>query len=52
MFPLRLATDLDLPALLADLPPPKPIKVVVSEAGASVYSASEAAAAEFPGLDV
>jgi len=27
-------------------------KVVVSEAGASVYSASELAAAEFPGLDV
>jgi uncharacterized protein len=27
-------------------------KVVVSEAGASVYSASEAAAREFPGLDV
>jgi uncharacterized protein len=31
---------------------PKPLKVIVSEAGASVYSASEAAAAEFPGLDV
>lgn len=27
-------------------------KIVVSEAGASVYSASELAAAEFPGLDV
>ena len=27
-------------------------KIVVSEAGASVYSASEAAAKEFPGLDV
>ncbi|GAB4064486.1 RNA-binding transcriptional accessory protein [Ancylobacter sonchi] len=42
--------------LLADLPAaegrPKPIKVVVSEAGASVYSASELAAAEFPTLDV
>ncbi|KFC64971.1 RNA binding S1 [Bosea sp. LC85] len=38
--------------MLGDLPPPKPIKVVVSEAGASVYSASERAAAEFPGLDV
>lgn len=38
--------------LLGDLPPPKPIKVVVSEAGASVYSASEQAAAEFPDLDV
>ena len=30
----------------------KPVKVVVSEAGASVYSASELAAAEFPDLDV
>ncbi|CAA0109393.1 Protein YhgF [Starkeya nomas] len=38
--------------MLGDLPPPKPIKVVVSEAGASVYSASEQAAAEFPQLDV
>jgi uncharacterized protein len=34
------------------LPAPKPIKVTVSEAGASVYSASETAAAEFPDLDV
>ncbi|MFC5385836.1 Tex family protein [Aquamicrobium segne] len=31
---------------------PKPTKVIVSEAGASVYSASPAAAAEFPDLDV
>jgi uncharacterized protein len=31
---------------------PKPVKVVVSEAGASVYSASELAAKEFPDLDV
>ncbi|MEW9807177.1 Tex family protein [Mesorhizobium sp. ZMM04-5] len=38
--------------LLADMPAPKPTKVIVSEAGASVYSASELAAAEFPGLDV
>ncbi len=39
--------------LLAVLPgPEKPVKVVVSEAGASVYSASELAAREFPGLDV
>ncbi|MDV7144824.1 Tex family protein [Tropicimonas sp. TH_r6] len=38
--------------LLGDLPAPKPTKVVVSEAGASVYSASELAAKEFPGLDV
>ncbi|MDH2326077.1 Tex family protein [Cereibacter sp. SYSU M97828] len=32
--------------------PEKPVKVIVSEAGASVYSASELAAKEFPGLDV
>lgn len=38
--------------MLGDMPAPKPIKVVVSEAGASVYSASAAAAAEFPNLDV
>lgn len=38
--------------MIAVLPPPKPIKVVVSEAGASVYSASEAASLEFPNLDV
>jgi uncharacterized protein len=38
--------------LLALLPAPKPTKVVVSEAGASVYSASETAATEFPNLDV
>jgi uncharacterized protein len=31
---------------------PKPIKVMVNEAGASVYSASEVAIAEFPELDV
>jgi len=31
---------------------PKPTKVVVSEAGASVYSASELASREFPDLDV
>ena len=30
----------------------KPLKVIVSEAGASVYSASELAAREFPDLDV
>ncbi len=30
----------------------KPTKVIVSEAGASVYSASETAAREFPNLDV
>lgn len=38
--------------MLANLPAPKPTKVIVSEAGASVYSASEAASAEFPNLDV
>ena len=38
--------------MLANLPAPKPTKVVVSEAGASVYSASETAAKEFPNLDV
>jgi uncharacterized protein len=43
----RLVAD-----MLADLPAPKPTKVIVSEAGASVYSASETAAAEFPDLDV
>jgi uncharacterized protein len=45
-------TDRVVSDLLADMPPPKPIKVVVSEAGASVYSASATAAAELPGLDV
>lgn len=46
----RLVAD-----MLSDMPAdagPKPLKVIVSEAGASVYSASAAAAAEFPGLDV
>ena len=39
--------------LLAVLPgSEKPVKVIVSEAGASVYSASELAAREFPDLDV
>jgi uncharacterized protein len=38
--------------LLSHLPGEKPVKVIVSEAGASVYSASELAAREFPGLDV
>jgi protein Tex len=37
---------------IAALPGHKPIKVVVSEAGASVYSASAKAAAEMPDLDV
>lgn len=43
----RLVAD-----LLSDMPAPKPTKVIVSEAGASVYSASETAASEFPNLDV
>jgi uncharacterized protein len=38
--------------VIKGLPAPAPTKVVVSEAGASVYSASERAAAEMPGLDV
>jgi uncharacterized protein len=39
--------------LLAVLPgAEKPVKVIVSEAGASIYSASELAAREFPDLDV
>ena len=45
-------TDRLAAALIASLPTQKPTKVVVSEAGASVYSASELAAREFPGLDV
>ncbi len=43
----KMVTD-----LLALLPGEKPAKVIVSEAGASVYSASELAAKEFPDLDV
>ncbi len=43
----KLVTD-----MLAVLPGEKPTKVIVSEAGASVYSASELAAREFPDLDV
>ncbi|SFK62721.1 Tex family protein [Methylocapsa palsarum] len=43
----RLAAE-----VIAALPGSKPAKVVVSEAGASVYSASAGAAAEMPGLDV
>ncbi|MEI2415704.1 Tex family protein [Orrella sp. JC864] len=38
--------------LMAALPELKMHRIVVSEAGASVYSASELAAAEFPDLDV
>ncbi len=47
----KLVADLlaQLPASASGI---KPTKVIVSEAGASVYSASERAAAEFPNLDV
>ncbi|HCO56256.1 MAG TPA: RNA-binding transcriptional accessory protein, partial [Pelagibacterium sp.] len=38
--------------MLTMIPAPKPMKVVVSEAGASVYSASETASNELPELDV
>jgi uncharacterized protein len=38
--------------LIAKMPQLKLTKVMVSEAGASVYSASELAANEFPGVDV
>ncbi len=47
----KLTADM-LASLPASSSATKPTKVIVSEAGASVYSASEAAAAEFPGLDV
>lgn len=44
----RLAAD-----LLSDIPPAsRPVKVIVNEAGASVYSASELAAKEMPDIDV
>ena len=42
----------DMLAMLPAADGPKPVKVIVSEAGASVYSASETAAKEFPTLDV
>jgi uncharacterized protein len=45
-------TDALVAQMLAKLSGAKPAKVVVSEAGASVYSASETAAREFPDLDV
>ncbi|MBB6308210.1 Tex family protein [Xanthobacter tagetidis] len=47
----KLAADL-IAALPPDASGKKPIKVVVSEAGASVYSASATAAAEMPDIDV
>jgi uncharacterized protein len=45
-------TDKLVAELIAKMPDLRLIKVVVSEAGASVYSASELAAGEFPDLDV
>lgn len=45
-------TEKMVAGMLAVLPGEKPVKVIVSEAGASVYSASELAAKEFPDLDV
>ncbi|HUW39197.1 MAG TPA: Tex family protein [Rhodocyclaceae bacterium] len=45
-------TDKLAAELIAQLPEQKISKIVVSEAGASVYSASELAAKEFPELDV
>jgi uncharacterized protein len=45
-------TDRLVADMLADLPAPQPVKVMVSEAGASVYSASAIAAAEMPDIDV
>jgi len=43
----RLVAD-----MMTSLPGTKPTKAIVSEAGASIYSASELAAKEFPNLDV
>ncbi|QDP00010.1 Tex family protein [Thalassotalea sp. PS06] len=45
-------TDTLVAEALAELSGNKPAKLIVSEAGASVYSASETAAKEFPELDV
>lgn len=45
-------TDALVAELLKNLPGTKPAKVVVSEAGASVYSASELASREMPNVDV
>ncbi len=47
----KLAAEL-IKRVAAKQPEQKLAKIVVSEAGASVYSASAFAAAEFPGLDV
>jgi protein Tex len=45
-------TDQLADELIRSLPTPKPQKLIISEAGASVYSASELASRELPGLDV
>lgn len=45
-------TDAMVSDLLKALPGKKPAKVIVNEAGASVYSASELASREMPGVDV
>jgi uncharacterized protein len=45
-------TETLVKAALRELDPPRPTVVVVNEAGASVYSASDLARAEFPELDV
>lgn len=44
-------TDRFISEILQDVTP-KPIKVIVNESGASIYSASEVAREEFPHLDV
>ena len=45
-------TDKLVGELMKKMPQLNLTKIMVSEAGASVYSASELAALEFPGLDV
>jgi protein Tex len=45
-------TDEFVGQVLADLPDPKPLKVIVNESGASIYSASDVAIKEFPDLDI
>ena len=45
-------TDALAAQLISLIPDKKPTKIVVSEAGASVYSASAYASAELPGMDV
>ncbi len=45
-------TDQFIETILNGLEEPKPIKVMVSEAGASIYSASDVAIEEFSNLDV